>query len=59
MGRRSEHERNIRIAEHRKAVTWLHARAESMRDPHAKAVLNLAADEYGRSRLKDRQEPKE
>lgn len=31
----------------REAITWLHARAEAMSDPHAKAVLNTAAFHLG------------
>ena len=31
----------------RYAITWLHRRAESMNDPHAKAVLNSAAFDLG------------
>lgn len=29
------------------AVTWLHARADAMNDPHAKAILNVAATDMG------------
>jgi hypothetical protein len=29
------------------AITWLHARAEQMNDPHAKAILNVAGTEMG------------
>jgi hypothetical protein len=32
-----------------RVVTWLHARAHTMDDPKAKAVLNLAADDFGRA----------
>ena len=31
----------------REAIAWLHARAEAMNDPHAKAVLNTAAFHLG------------
>ena len=31
----------------REAITWLHARAEEMNDPHAKAILNTAAFHLG------------
>jgi len=31
----------------RAAVTWLHNRAKQMRDPHAKAILDCAADHFG------------
>lgn len=29
------------------AITWLHARAETMNDPHARAILNVAATDMG------------
>ncbi len=29
------------------AITWLHTRAEQMNDPHAKAILNVAATDMG------------
>lgn len=31
----------------REAITWLHARAREMNDPHAKAILNTAAFHLG------------
>lgn len=31
----------------RAAVTWLHRRAQSMNDPHAKAILDSAANDLG------------
>ncbi|WPL18964.1 hypothetical protein Thiowin_04064 [Thiorhodovibrio winogradskyi] len=31
----------------RVAITWLHARAREMNDPHAKAILNTAAFHFG------------
>lgn len=31
----------------RACITWLHARAQQMNDPHAKAVLNSAAFSLG------------
>ncbi|WP_370194423.1 MULTISPECIES: hypothetical protein [Aurantimonas] len=46
-GRIAERERMQR-KEMRRVVTWLHAFADRMNDPHAKQVANLAADEYGR-----------
>lgn len=29
------------------AITWLHKRALEMNDPHAQAILNVAADDIG------------
>jgi hypothetical protein len=46
-GQIAERERMQR-KEMRRAVTWLHGFAAQMNDPHAKQVINLAADEYGR-----------
>lgn len=46
-GQIAERER-MRRKEMRRAVTWLHGFAAQMNDPHAKQVINLAADEYGR-----------
>lgn len=37
----------------RAAVTWLHAFGKGMNDPHAKVVLDLAADRLGSSKLQD------
>lgn len=34
------------------AVQWLHERAASMNDPHAKAILNSAAFHLGRARAR-------
>lgn len=31
----------------REAITWLHARAREMNDPHAKGILNTAAFHLG------------
>lgn len=31
----------------RHAISWLHARAKTMNDPHAKAILNVAASDLG------------
>lgn len=38
---------DIRVNERRRCVAWLHARADSMNDPHARAVLNSAATNLG------------
>lgn len=47
---RKDRERQIRVSEYRRAIEWLHGRAKTMIDPHARAVLDLAGDEYGRAR---------
>lgn len=49
---RTQHVANARIAEHRKAVEWLHSRAREMNDPHARLVLNSAAFDYGLARFR-------
>ncbi|NVZ10566.1 hypothetical protein HW932_14975 [Allochromatium humboldtianum] len=42
----------------REAIAWIHARAEEMNDPHAKAVLNTAAFHLGvEAAQKRRQRP--
>lgn len=40
----------------REAITWLHARAEEMNDPHAKAILNTAAFHLGVETAKKRRQ---
>lgn len=40
----------------RACVTWLHRRAEAMNDPHAKAVLNVAAHDLGVEKPSDDRE---
>lgn len=47
---RKDRERQIRVSEYRRAVEFLHKQADRMNDLHARAVLNLAADELGRAR---------
>lgn len=38
------------IATVRGFVQWLHSRADSMNDPHAKAILNSAAHDLGNNK---------
>jgi hypothetical protein len=33
----------------RSVIAWLHERAKSMNDPHAQAILNVAASDLGRA----------
>lgn len=40
----------------RYAITWLHAQAKTMNDPHAQIVLNMAASDLG-TVLRDSQDP--
>jgi hypothetical protein len=40
----------------REAITWLHARAETMNDPHAKAILNTAAFHLGVEAAEERRQ---
>jgi hypothetical protein len=35
----------------RVSIAWLHARADEMADPHAKAILNTAAHDLGVAKL--------
>ena len=47
----------VRIAATRKAVTWLHKRANEMNDGHAKLVLNSAAFNMSLELMRDAPTP--
>ena len=52
MSRMDEYERGRRDGV-RAAIEWLHLRAQTMGDPHARLVLNVAADHLGKDRATD------